>query len=215
MSFDISIENLIKDLNKKNKINNILHIGACLGEEMPFYKMLSPKLIYWFEPNPKLLDRLTTNVNSDEFISKVFPYAVSSKKGQLEFNIIEDESNSNPGCSSLNNLKIHSELYPHLKLVDKQLVDTIVLDEFLSENNLETNFDLVSIDTQGHDYEILTSSNIIFNSNIIVIETSKLELYENQKVQSEIDSILLKRNFHKHYYHAFHDAWGDTLYIKI
>ena len=195
MSFDISIENLIKDLNKKNKINNILHIGACLGEEMPFYKMLSPKLIYWFEPNPKLLDRLTTNVNSDEFISKVFPYAVSSKKGQLEFNIIEDESNSNPGCSSLNNLKIHSELYPHLKLVDKQLVDTIVLDEFLSENNLETNFDLVSIDTQGHDYEILTSSNIIFNSNIIVIETSKLELYENQKVQSEIDSILLKRNF--------------------
>lgn len=214
MSFDVSIENLIKNYSNNHKINNILHIGACLGEEMSFYKTLSPSIVYWFEANPKLISRLLSNVRTDNFVSEVFPVAVSNKKGTLTFNIIEDSNNSNPGCSSLNNLKIHSELYPHLKLVEQCEVPTINLDEYLVENGLVTSFDMVSLDTQGHDYEILTSSNFIFTAKIIVIETSKVELYENQKLQDDIDLLLKSKGYDKFYYHEFHDVWGDTLYIK-
>ena len=47
MSFDTSIENIILELNETKKIDNILHIGACLGEEITFYQRLNPKKIYW------------------------------------------------------------------------------------------------------------------------------------------------------------------------
>lgn len=214
MSFDSSIENLILEENSKKKINNILHIGACLGEEISFYQTLNPEKIYWFEPNPKLLSQLTENVNREDFVSIVFPYAVSNKKGTAEFNIIENTNKTNPGCSSLQNLKIHSELYQDITKVDTCTVNTINIDEFLQENNLEVNFDLISLDTQGHDFEILNSSNLIFNANVIVIETAKVELYEGQKVDTEIDTLLESKGYYKHYYHEFHSVWGDSLYLK-
>ena len=214
MSFDKSIENIILELSSTKKINNILHIGACLGEEIIFYQRLHPRKVYWFEPNPKLLTRLNKNVSGQPFESLVFPYAVSNKKGTAEFNIIENSSQTNPGCSSLQNLKIHAELYSEIKKVETCVVETINIDEFLLENNLELNFDLISLDTQGHDFEILNSSEIIFNAKVIVIETAKVELYDGQKIDSEINTLMESKGYHKHYYHEFHPVWGDTLYLK-
>jgi len=214
MSFDVSIENIIKKFNEQDKIKNILHIGACLGEEISFYKELNPDSVYWFEPNPKLLDKLRSNVEDKGFENVVFPYAVSSKKGKATFNIIEDDAKSNPGCSSLAELKIHSELYKHIKKVETCEVDTINIDEFLEENNLKTEFDLVSLDTQGHDFEILNSSEIILKSKIIVIETAKVELYEGQVIDEEIEKFLINKGYRKEYYHKFHEVWGDTLFVK-
>ena len=214
MSFHSIVESIIFYRNSKNKINNILHIGACLGEELSFYKELNPEKIYWFEPNPKLLEQLKSNVTNQSFESLVFPYAVSNKKGTAEFNIIENTTKTNPGCSSLQNLKVHAEIYRDITKVDTCIVETINIDEFLQENNLETNFDLVSLDTQGHDYEILSSSELIFNSKIIVIETAKVELYEGQKIDVEIEEFLNSKGYSKYYYHKFHSTWGDTLYFK-
>lgn len=214
MSFDSSIENIIKKFNDVEKIKNILHIGACLGEEVYFYKDLNPESVYWFEPNPKLLTKLNNNVQDKGFENIVFPYAVSSKKGKAQFNIIEDDAKSNPGCSSLSELKLHSKLYQHIKKVETCEVDTINIDEFLDENNLKTDFQLVSLDTQGHDFEILSSSNYILNSKMIVIETSKIELYEGQAIDEEIEKFLVNNGYRKEYYHAFHEVWGDTLFVK-
>lgn len=214
MSFDPSIEDIILELNQTKKINNILHIGACLGEEIVFYQRLNPKKVYWFEPNPKLLLKLNENVSGQSFESLVFPYAVSNKKGTAEFNIIENTTKTNPGCSSLQNLKIHAELYQDITKVDTCTVETINIDEFLLENNLELNFDLISLDTQGHDFEILSSSELIFNAKAIVIETAKVELYEGQKTDVEIDALLESKGYYKNYYHEFHSVWGDSLYLK-
>jgi FkbM family methyltransferase len=214
MSFDSSIENIIKKFNKNSKVRNILHIGACLGEEVSFYEQLNPDSVYWFEPNPKLISKLNSNVEKKGFENLVFPYAVSSKKGRASFNIIEDKAKINLGCSSLSELKIHSQLYKNIKKVDTCEVDTINIDEFLKENNLKTNFDLVSLDTQGHDFEILNSSQIILNSKIIVIETAKVELYEGQVIDEEIEKFLINKGYRKEYYHRFHEVWGDTLFVK-
>lgn len=214
MSFDISIERVIADYNSKSKIDNIIHIGACLGEEINFYKTLDPKLVYWFEPNQSLLDILTQNVSTTDFTSQVFPYAASSKTSKAIFNIIENTSKDNPGCSSLNSLKIHSQLYPDIKLTGTSIVETVQLDEFFTNNNLNSQFDLVSLDTQGHDYEILSSTECIFTAKVIVIETASVELYEGQKTTEEIDNFLATKGYKKEYYHAFHEVWGDSLYIK-
>jgi hypothetical protein len=73
---------------------------------------------------------------------------------------------------------------------------------------------LVSLDTQGHDFEILNSSDVIFNAKVIVIETAEVELYEGQKVDTEIDALLESKGYYKRYYHEFHSVWGDSLYFK-
>ena len=154
-------------------------------------------------------------VKGNDVITKVTqPGMVSNKKGISEFNIIEDTTKTNPGCSSLQNLKIHADLYKDITKVDTCNVETINIDEFLLENNLESNFDLVSLDTQGHDFEILNSSDVIFNAKVIVIETAEVELYEGQKVDTEIDALLESKGYYKHYYHKFHSVWGDSLYLK-
>lgn len=214
MSFDISIENRIKYYSTSSPIKNILHIGACLGEEISFYEQLNPNIIYWFEPNPKLYKYLTENLSGKKFTNLIFPYAVSNKKGFSDFNIIENINGSNPGCSSLQDLKIHSELYQDIVKVDTCVVETVNMDEFLIENNLETNFDLVSLDTQGHDFEIINSSSFILNSKLIIIETASVELYEGQKTDTQIEEFLMSKGYIKDYYHPFHELWGDTLFVK-
>lgn len=210
----MEFNDIIYDINKQHKINNILHIGACLGNEIDFYKTLNPKIIYWFEPNQSLIDGLKKRVHSDTFISEVFQVAVSNKNGIQKFNIIEDDAKTNPGCSSLNDLKLHSDLYPNIKLVETCEVKTVILDDFLFENNLNTEFDMVVMDTQGHDYYILSSSKIIFNSKIIIVETAKIELYEGQKLENEVDAILKLNGYNTKHYHEYHQVWGDSLYIK-
>lgn len=214
MAFSSEMEAKIVEIFQNNKVKNILHIGACLGEEKPFYETLNPEKIYWFEPNPNLLSELRNRITTDKYESILFPYAVGKENGSLPFHIIGDEHGSNPGCSSLRNLKEHSNMYPHIKWKDSLSVDVVNIDSFIKENNLVQEFDLVSLDTQGNDFDILTSSEFIFTAKAIIIETAELELYEGQIVQEEITKFLETKGFIKEYDYKFHPSWGDTLYIK-
>jgi FkbM family methyltransferase len=214
MAFSSDMESKIVDVFQNNKVKNILHIGACLGEETPFYETLNPEKVYWFEPNPNLISELRNSIMSDKYESSLFPYAVGKENGSLPFNIIGDDIRSNPGCSSLRNLKEHSIMYPHIKWKNSVMVDVVNLDSFIKENNLVQEFDLVSLDTQGNDFDILISSEFIFTAKAIVIETADLELYEGQIVEKELTKFLETKGFIKEYYSKFHPSWGDTLYIK-
>lgn len=214
MAFSTDMEAKIAEIFQNSKVKNILHIGACLGEEKPFYETFNPEKIYWFEPNPNLISELRGRIESDKYESILFACAVGKENGSLPFNIIGDDNGSNPGCSSLRNLKEHTNMYPHIKWKDSVMVDVVNLDSFIKENNLVQEFDLVSLDTQGNDFDILTSSEFIFTAKAIVIETADLELYEGQIVEEELTKFLESKGFIKEYYSKFHPTWGDTLYIK-
>lgn len=214
MAFSSEMEGKIVEIFQNNKVKNILHIGACLGEEKPFYETLNPEKIYWFEPNPNLISELRKRISTDKYESILFPYAVGKENGSLPFNIISDDNQTNPGCSSLRGLKEHSKLYPHIKWKDSVMVDVVNIDSFIKENNLVQEFDLVSLDTQGNDYDILASSEFIFTAKAIVIETAELELYDGQVVEQELTKFLESKGFIKEFYSKFDPLWGDTLYIK-
>lgn len=214
MAFSSDMEAKITEIFQNTKVKNILHIGACLGEEKPYYETLNPEKIYWFEPNPNLISELENRIKSDKYESILFPHAVGKENGSLPFNIIGDDNNTNPGCSSLRGLKEHSAMYPHIKWKDSIMVDVVNIDTFIIQNNLVQEFDLVSLDTQGNDFDILTSSEFIFTAKAIVIETAELELYDGQIVEKELTEFLESKGFIKEYYSKFHPSWGDTLYIK-
>jgi len=214
MAFNYDMEKELTEIFQNSPAKNILHIGACLAEEKSFYQTLIPERIYWFEPNPQLLDNLKDLVRSEVCESILFPYAVGKQKGTLPFNIIWDTEYTNPGCSSLRKLKEHSRLYPKITQHDTVDVEVINLDEFLIENRLIQNFDLVSLDTQGNDYDILSSSETIFTAKAIVIETANIELYEGQINEKELSQYMESKGFIKKYYSQMATDWGDTLYVK-
>ena len=214
MAFGPDMEERIVNLFKDSTVKNILHIGACLGEEKTFYDTLNPEKVYWFEPNPELIPELSKKIESDKYESVLFTHAVGRENGSLPFNIIGDDHGSNPGCSSLRNLKEHSTMYPKIKFKNSVIVSVINIDDFLKKNNLSTEFDIVSLDTQGNDFDILTTSECIFSAKAIVIETASIELYEEQVVEEKITQYMESKGFIKSYHSAWHPQWGDTLYIK-
>lgn len=214
MAFNYDMEERLIEIFKGKTAQNILHIGACLAEEKHFYHRLNPEKIYWFEPNPQLLDKLKDLVKSENCESTLFPYAVGKENGVLPFNIIWDTDYSNPGCSSLKNLKEHSRLYPKITLKETVDVQVVNLDSFIIENGLVQNFDLVSLDTQGNDYDILSTSEFIFTAKAIVIETADIELYEGQILEKNLTEYMESKGFIKSYYSQMATNWGDTLYIK-
>jgi len=214
MAFGSDMEEKIVEIFEGRKLKNILHIGACLGEEKTFYDKLNPDRVYWFEPNPQLIPELKEKIKSTEYESILFPHAVGKENGHLPFNIIGDDHGSNPGCSSLRDLKEHSRMYPNIKLKQTVNVDVVNIDDFLDKNNLVKYFDLVSLDTQGNDFDILTTSEYIFTAKAVVIETSSLELYEGQVVEDKITEYMESKGFIKTHHSAWHSTWGDTLYTK-
>ena len=83
MAFSSDMEAKITEIFENTKVKNILHIGACLGEEKSYYETLNPEKIYWFEPNPNLISELEHRIKSDKYESILFPYAVGKENGSL------------------------------------------------------------------------------------------------------------------------------------
>jgi FkbM family methyltransferase len=214
MAFSIEIQNKIKDFFGDKSVDHILHIGACLAEEKPFYETLNPKKIYWYEPNPNLIPQLSEIIKTESYESLLFPVAVGKEDGKFPFHIISDDLKTNPGCSSLRHLKEHATMYPQIKFQNSISVDVVNLDNHIIENNLVRDFDFVSLDTQGNDFDILSTSNFILTAKCLVIETAEMELYEGQVIEKNLTPFLESKGFIKTFYSPWASGWGDTLYLK-
>lgn len=209
----------ILELNKKNPIKKILHLGAHLGNEIEFYKELNPDVIYWFEANPELIPELTNTISKYPNIEqKVFNYAVSSETKKINFNLIYSDDMTNTGCSSILELKEHSKQYPHIKKIKTVEVNAVKIDEFLTSNNLITDFDYINMDIQGSEYEVLSTSELLFSTNlkfqIFQLETCQIEMYFGQKLESDIVEFMKSKGYKKESYYAWAHNWGDCLFIK-
>ena len=209
----------ILELNKENPIKKILHLGAHLGNEIDFYQQLNPDVIYWFEANPELIPELKQTISKYPNIEqKVFNYAVSSESKKISFNLIYSDDMTNTGCSSILELKEHSKQYPHIKKIKTVEVDAVKIDEFLTSNNLLTEFDYINMDIQGYEYDVLSTSELLFSKNLkfqlFQLETCQIEMYEGQKLESDINEFMSSKGYEKKYYHAWAHNWGDGLFVK-
>lgn len=215
----MEIEKIIESINANYKIKNILHLGAHLGGEIDFYAKLNPETIYWYEANPDLLDNLITNLGRHSNLNQVvFPYAVSSKTELLNFNLIYSENQSNTGCSSLKELEYHTIQYPHIQKVKSIEVQAVNIDEHLTANNLITDFELINMDIQGAEWDVLSTTELLFSKNIpfqiFVLEASEKEMYKGMKLEPELSAFMESKGFRKHFFQPMDHNWGDMLYVK-
>ena len=100
------------------------------------------------EPLPNMCELLRQNRTG-----VVVPYACSSKENHkkilplISFGV----------CSTLESKLIHTNKVKQEVIY----IETRTLDSILEENNIKENFDLISIDVEGHEIEVIKSLDLI------------------------------------------------------
>ena len=207
-------------LNEKS-IQNVVHIGADRGGELPQYRNLGAKKVVWVEANPDVYGELLENLkimNISEVQSIPFNQLISdTDDASTEFNIyyVPDAGHliGNKGMSSM--LKAE---YPVSECYKGTLeLNALTLDTFLERNELGSDFDMVNIDTQGAEFKVLKgASNLLEKVKYINCEvTFHSPLYQNNSTFGEVNCLLESYGFKRiHVDYCTEGNWGDALYTK-
>jgi FkbM family methyltransferase len=204
----IDFHEIVKNINVKG----IIHVGACMGEEFPIYDKYTKNVI-WIEANPELIPIIEKNVYGE----KVLSYAVCDKDHEkIKFNVIYSDDRTNPGCSSILDLKIHQQLYPMINKVREVEVETITLDTLLKEQNLiPSDYNVLNMDIQGAELLALKGAeNLLQHLDIVYTEFSLVELYKDCCLLSDLDEFLTERGFKRTRLEFAATTWGDVVYVK-
>ncbi len=202
-------------------IQNVVHIGADRGGELPQYKNLGAKKVVWVEANPEVYGELLENLeimNISEVESIPFNQLISdTDDASTEFNIYYGPDAGhligNKGMSSM--LKAE---YPVSECYKGTLeLNALTLDTFLERNELGFDFDMVNIDTQGAEYKVLKgASKLLEKVKYINCEvTFHTPLYQNNSTFGEVNCLLESYGFKRiHVDYCTEGNWGDALYTK-
>jgi FkbM family methyltransferase len=202
----------------------IFDIGACEAEDSIRYSNLFPNAkIYAFEPVPENFHKAIENIIHYQKSNQIFiyPFALNDKEGEFEFyvssgkpmieNKISDWDFGNKSSSLLKPGKI-KHIHEWLKFDRIIKVQTKTLKRFCSENNINK-IHLLHLDVQGAELNVLKSAGeVLFETDLIWLEVSVVELYKNQALEKDI------RNFLNPKYELIlsrmEGSSGDQLYVN-
>ena len=170
------------------KVETLVFAGAHLFQEASLLFSLLPKLkrVYLFEPLPQLYLKLKQWEFRDPRV-RVFPYALSDGDGQATFHVTNNDAQS----SSLLPLAKHTEIFPEVVEVEKITVERKTLAKVMDFHDLSPP-DMLFIDTQGAEYQILSSlsQELLRGVSIIYTEVSTEELYAGGRTLNDIKALL-------------------------
>lgn len=208
----------IKQLFNEEDVRIVFDIGA---HEGTLTKAMNEEfvntLIYAFEPFPSSYKKLSDLANSSSNI-KAFPFALSSCSGSSEF-FVNYFSETN---SLLPSKKVGSAIDDLTARVDKISIQTLTLNEFCVEHNIDK-IDLLKLDTQGSELEVLKgSSNLLKSQSISAIycEVEFMEMYEGQPLFDQVFHYLNQHNyvlynfFNMNFLETGQLAWADAFFIS-
>jgi FkbM family methyltransferase len=105
-------------------------------------------VVYGFEPNPYVFERLKINVSINELTNvKIYEIALGESDTNIQFNIYP-KGFCNPGMSSK---------YMATSITKKIDVVQKTLDTFVAENNI-TKLDFIKMDIQGAEIDLLNGA---------------------------------------------------------
>jgi len=210
----VSIKELIKKYNLK--INGVIHLGGCQGEELFSYYRNKIKNVILIEANPELIKMLkikkffynnflNMNIDVENFA------AMDEDDKTLKLNVT-----NNLQSSSVLDLYKHAELHPEVKVVKKLEVKSLTINSlFKNSYNIE-NYNFLNLDIQGAELLALKgSSKILNNITAIYTEINYDEIYKDCALIEDLDKYLNEYNFKRVMtVTPESDYWGDALYIK-
>ena len=180
-------ENIFK--NKKNGV--FIELGALDGILYSNTKFFEDSLNWkgiLIEPHPEKFKLLQLN-RPNNFL---FNNLVSCHEESLTFRYFEDVHAAVSGVENTLPqvlLDVYFNRNPHLSQ-NKILIKPISLTEIVKSTNL-THIDLLSLDVEGHEYEVLKSWDFSIPIDVILIETLGVEPEKEELCRQ----ILIKNNF--------------------
>lgn len=156
------LPNYFKD---KNNIT-IFDVGANVGNySLSLINSFPNASIYAFEPNPLTFDLLTEKTKNNKSIL-CYKIGFSNQKSSSEiFSYKSDEVSEHASLYKEVMSEIHND-----KSISSFQINLETLDEFSKENKIE-NIDFLKIDTEGHEYSVLSGAlNLIKTKSIDVIQ---------------------------------------------
>lgn len=189
---------------------NVFEIGANMGQDAEALRSgfaLRPDDVWTFEPHPLLDNYIRSNYKFNQF-----NYAVSDKSGKAQINVIDPNKNSNSGISSVRkHLKVRQSDFAQVQ------VDTIRMDDFMRENDIER-IDFLKLDVEGLNYEVISG----FGERIVDVQSLHVEsehevTWEGEALWEDIRE-LLEPHFELIYFQRFFSQsdsfWVQKKYLK-
>lgn len=180
-----------KHINEKIKV--IFECGSrdCLDaiEMKNYYK---PEIIYSFECNPDSIIVCKNNIKNHDNIILV-DKAVGDKNAQIDFykTDMEKSIDKNIGASSV----LYHRDNKNEFFQEKIIVDSIRLDDFMFNNNIEY-IDLLCLDLQGYEKNaILGLGDKVKNVKYIISEISYRSYYHGDVLFNDYNELLKELGF--------------------
>lgn len=207
----LSIKDIFEEAKNRNvPYDNIMHLGANLAQNRKEYIENGVKEILWVEALPDLALQLSRTLPASD---KVVQAVLSDKSDQeVVFNIA-----SNGGASSsVFDFKLHTSLYPNIRMQNQITLRTKTLDDVFEDHNISyQKYKIMIMDLQGSELKTLKGAPKVLNSlEIVVSEVLCSELYEGAPLESDIDIFLSAQGFKKIAASYTKYQWGEAIYVK-
>lgn len=210
----IPFKTILETINFTPK--GVIHVGACLGEDLDMYLAHGIDNLVFIEGNPVLIPRLKLKVGSSY---PVIQALLSDKTGEtVDFFLHYSYDRSNMGCSSLFEMSEQfKKSHPAIQKVGSIKVKTKTLDLALKEGNIDSNrYDFISMDVEGAELKVLHGAKeTLKTTKAFLTEFSDSQRYTGQCVLKDLDEYLSDFGFKRVLTEYFDGKdYGDTLYLK-
>lgn len=188
--FDMNKQHIKKLLLKDNPV--IFEIGCADGKDtLEFINTFGSGLkIHCFEPELKNIKIVKETVNFNGH--HLFEGAVSNKNGTIIFHRSRTDNPDDLSYSgSIKRPKEHVNIWPFIKFDQSAEVNTITLDTYCKQNNIDF-IDFIWADIQGAEEDMIEGGKEMFDNKVkyLYTEYANVEYYENQANLQRILSVL-------------------------
>lgn len=205
MLIDQEMTNIFVEIQKKNKPDLIIEVGAFDAEfsHIILEKNLCEK-IFAFEASPYVYNKFKNNINKK---INYLNLAISNYTGHIDFEVQVGQFDP-AECGNNSTLKRNEhKQYNYIKVPCVKLDDYFQNEKF---NNI-----CLWIDAEGANREVLTGAEkILEKTQSIFIETEGREFWKNQWLHQDVTNYLISKNFELVKQSPTYEAQFNCIFIK-
>ena len=177
----------------------ILEAGIANGDDtLQFCKIMPNSEVFGFEPDPRyhaeIYNRLGNFLNFN-FDKRALSDETSTKPNNFYLaDRVSEDGIEKWGSSSLLLPTGHKEFHKDIKFSKTVTVNTITLDDWASEKNIDK-IDVMWLDLQGSEPDVLRNCKILETVDMIWSEVNLIELYENCMLYEDFKLLMASKGF--------------------
>jgi len=180
-------------------IKTVLDVGANEGETAVEFRQMLPDVdVISFEPLADSYAKMRAKLGNESWW-KGYNLAAGAENGQT----VIHRSAYSLSSSLLPMATAHKEAYPYTAGSTQETIEVAKLDTVIEGLMPKVPF-LLKLDVQGFEIPALRGAeSVLAHCAVVVVETSFIELYENQLLFGDVYAYLVERGF------VYMGAWGQ------